>query len=65
MLPATDHRGVFLGVVRRAAVLRAVAKHTVREPDAELADLALDFVDLYWRTTAGLLVGNPDEEPRD
>ena len=57
VLPATDHRGVFLGVVRRASLRRALADGTAPEPEAELAGLALDLADLYWQTAAGLITG--------
>ena len=62
VLPATDHRGVFLGVVRRSSLRRALAESTAPEPEAELVGLALDLADLYWQTTAGLLLGAPREE---
>ena len=57
VLPATDHRGVFLGVVRRASLRRALADGTAPEPEAELAGLALDLADLYWQTAAGFITG--------
>ena len=57
VLPATDHRGVFLGVVRRASLRRALADSTAPEPEAELAGLALDLADLYWQTAAGFITG--------
>ena len=65
VLPATDHRGVFLGVVRRSSVRRALADGNEPDAEAELADLALDLADLYWRSTAGLLLGTSSEEHRD
>ena len=57
VLPATDHRGVFLGVVRRASLRRALADGTAPEPEAELAGLALDLADLYWQAAAGFITG--------
>ena len=57
VLPATDHRGVFLGVVRRASLRRALTDGTTPEPEAELAGLALDLADLYWQTAAGFITG--------
>ena len=57
VLPVTDHRGVFLGVVRRASLRRALADGTTPEPEAALADLALDLADLYWQTAAGFITG--------
>ena len=65
VLPATDHRGVFLGVVRRTSLRRALADRTAPQPEADLTGLALDLADLYWQTTAGLLLGAPGEEYRD
>ena len=57
VLPATDHRGVFLGVVRRASLRRALADGTAPEPEAGLAGLALDLADLYWQAAAGFITG--------
>ena len=57
VLPATDHRGVFLGVVRRAGLRRALADGTAPEPEAELTGLALDLADLYWQAAAGFITG--------
>ena len=65
VLPATDHRGVFLGVVRRSSLRRAITGHGEPEPEGELADLVLDLADLYWRGTAGLLLGTSSEGHRD
>ena len=62
VMPATDHRGVFLGVVRRASLRRAMADNAVPEPEAELAGLAIDLADLYWQTVAGFLVGASKDE---
>ena len=64
VMPATDHRGVFLGVVRRVSLRRAMADNAVTEPEAELAGLAIDLADLYWQTAAGFLVGASNEEGR-
>ena len=65
VLPATDHRGVFLGVVRRASLRRALADGTAPEPEAELAGLALDLADLYWQTAAGFITGATTADDRD
>ena len=65
VLPATDHRGVFLGVVRRASLRRALAEGAAPQPEAELADLALDLADLYWHTAAGLITGATTTDDRD
>ena len=65
VMPATDHRGVFLGVVRRTSLRRALAEDVEPEPEAELTGVAIDLADLYWQTTAGLLLGTPGAERED
>ena len=65
VLPATDHRGVFLGVVRRTSLRRALAEGTAPESEAELANLALDLADLYWQTAASFMAGAPAADRRD
>ena len=62
VMPVTDHRGAFLGVLRRSSLRRATAEPAAAEPKAELGDLAIDLADLYWQTTAGVLVGTGKEE---
>ena len=57
VMPVTDHRGAFLGVLRRTSLRRATAEPVAVEPKAELGDLAIDLADLYWQATAGVLVG--------
>ncbi len=57
ILPATDHRGVFLGVVRRRRLEEALADGEPAAPEAGLAGLAFDLADLYWGTAAGFLAG--------
>ncbi len=57
ILPATDRRGVFLGVVRRTALLRAIAESGVPALNDDLGDLALDLAELYWRTAYFFLAG--------
>ena len=64
-MPATDHRRVFLGVVRRTSLRRALAGDAQPEPEAELTGVAIDLADLYWQTTAGLLLGTPSGERED
>ena len=61
VMPVTDHRGVFLGVLRRTSLRRATAEPVTVAPKAELGDLAIDLADLYWQTTAGVLVGTGRE----
>ncbi len=65
VLPVTDHRGVFLGVVRRTSLRRAQAGGAAPEPGADLTDLALDLADLYWRTAAGFIAGTSATGGRD
>ena len=65
VMPATDHRRVFLGVVRRTSLRRALAGDAQPEPEAELTGVAIDLADLYWQTTAGLLLGTPSGERED
>ena len=65
VMPATDHRGVFLGVVRRTSLRRSLAEDTEPEPEAELTGVVIDLADLYWQTTAGFLLGTPSAEHED
>ena len=65
VMPATDHRGVFLGVVRRTSLRRALAEDAESEPEAELTGVAIDLADLYWQATAGLLLGAGSRERED
>ncbi len=62
VLPATDRRGVFLGVVRRAALLRAIAEPGGAAPKDSLGGLALDLAELYWRTAFFFLAGPANED---
>ena len=62
VVPVVDHRGVFLGVVRRASMRRAMADSAATAPEAELSSLAVDLADLCWSTAASLLVGAPARE---
>ena len=65
VLPVVDHRGVFLGVLRRASLRRAIAESAAREPDTGLSGLAIDLADLCWETTAALFVDTSRKEGRD
>lgn len=65
ILPVTDHRSVFLGVVRRVSVFQALAAQGASAPKedlVDLSDLALALADLYWSTAGGLFVGALNEE---
>ena len=63
VLPVTDRRGVFLGVLRRAALLRAIAETGSPAPKDGLGDLALDLAELYWRT-ASFFLADPAKDGR-
>ena len=67
VLPATDHRGVFLGVVRRTSLRRALVDRSAVEPEGEveLTGLTLDLVDLYWQAAASIVAGAPTTDGRD
>lgn len=56
LLPVTDGRGNFLGVLRRRRLQQALAEAGGGEPPENLAELALELADLYWNASAGLLV---------
>ena len=55
ILPAVDHRGVFLGIVRRVSLFRAIAAERDEEPRGSLSDLALALAELYWEASTGLI----------
>ena len=65
VLPVTDHRDVFLGVVRRMSLNRALLERGAAEPEGDLIRLTLDLADLYWQTAARLLFGTSTEERPD
>ncbi len=58
VLPATDRRGVFLGVVRKENLRAALIEETAAEPEAGPVGMALELADLCWQTAAGLLGGS-------
>lgn len=62
VLPAVDHRGVFLGVVRRMSLFQAIAAEPAEAPKESLTDLALALAELYWEAMTGLLHGALREE---
>ena len=65
MLPVVDRRGVFLGVVRRNNVQRAVQGEEASTGRVDVTDLALDLADLWWQTAAAFLIdtSKQDEKP--
>ena len=64
VLAVTDHRGVFLGVVRRRSVIRAIAEQDAL-PHEDLSRLAFDLAELFWGTTSRLVFGATLNERRN
>ena len=64
VLPAVDHRGVFLGIVRRMTLFRALASQSGSARQEDLAQLAMDLAELYWQAASSLLVEPPAERRR-
>ena len=64
VLPAVDHHGVFLGVVRRMTLFRALAAQSGPARQEDLAQLAIDLAELYWQTASSLLVEASAERRR-
>ena len=62
VLPVVDHRGVFLGIVRRMSLFQAIAAERGGAPKESLSELALALAELYWQTSAELLRGALTEE---
>ena len=62
VLPVTDHRGVFLGVVRRRSLFGAVPWRRRPGQDQALGNLAFDLVELFWGTTSSLVFGGKSKE---
>ena len=62
VLPAVDHRGIFLGVVRRMSFFRAIAVEDNQAPTESFANLALALAELYWQASTGLLAGTLQED---
>ena len=63
VLPAVEHHGVFLGVVRRMTLFRALAAQSGPAGQEDLAQLAIDLAEMYWQTASSLLV-EPSPERR-
>ena len=65
MLPVVDRRGVFLGVVRRNNLQRAVQGEEASTGRVDVTDLALDLADLWWQTASAFLIdtSKQDEKP--
>lgn len=57
VLPVIDHRGVFLGIVRRMSLFQAIAAERHGAPKESLTDLALALAELYWEASTGLIGG--------
>ena len=62
VLPVVDHRGVFLGIVRRMSLFQAIASQRDDAPKESLTDLALALAELYWQASTELLQGALKEE---
>ena len=54
MLPVVDRRGIFLGVVRRNTLQRALRGEEASAARVDVTDLALDLADLWWQTACSL-----------
>jgi len=57
VLPVTDHRGVFLGIVRRKSLFSAISEQGSLAPHEDPGALALDLVELFWGTASRLVLG--------
>ena len=62
VLPVIDHRGVFLGIVRRMSLVQAIAAERGEAPKESLSDLALALAELYWEASTGLIGGALENE---
>ena len=62
VLPVVDHRGIFLGIVRRMSLFQAIASERDGAPKESLADLGLALAELYWQASTELLFGVLEEE---
>ena len=65
VLPVTDHRGVFLGVVRRRSLFGALPDQTSPALHGNPGDLALDLAELFWGTASHLVLGRTAGERRN
>ena len=64
MLPVVDRRGVFLGVVRRNNLQRAVQGEEASAARVDVTDLALDLADLWWQTASAFLLDTSKQEEK-
>ena len=65
VLPVTDHRGVFLGVVRRRSLFGALPDQASPALHGNPGDLALDLAELFWGTASHLVLGRTAGERRN
>jgi len=65
VLPVTDHRGVFLGVVRRTTLLHACSEQGASAPQEDLGGLAFDLAELFWGMTSRLVLGGTIDDRRN
>ena len=64
MLPVVDRRGIFLGVVRRNTLHRALQGEEASAARVDVTDLALDLADLWWQTAAAFLIDTSKQEEK-
>lgn len=65
VLPVTDHRGVFLGVVRRKSLFREISEQRSPASHEDLGGLALDLVELFWGAASQVVIGGTIGERRN
>lgn len=65
VLPVIDHRGVFLGVVRRRSLFAAIQGVGQPAQNQALGKLAFDLVELFWGTTSNLVLSGMSDGRRN
>ena len=65
VLPVTDHRSVFLGVLRRKSLFGAISDQGPLVSHGDLGGLAFDLAELFWGTTSHLVLGGMIGRRRD
>jgi magnesium transporter len=63
--PVVDHKGVFLGVLDRAALNESMNINTRDEAEPELAGTALAVAELFWDACANMIIPNQTLSSRD
>ena len=64
VMPVVDRRGIFLGVVRRNTLHRAMQGEEASTARVDVTDLALDLADLWWQTASAFLVDTSKQEEK-